>query len=366
MAVWMFHLDKRELTMATLEARLGWAGFGWELHSHSWYWKEHFRMEKRTFVRLVELVAPEMERRTARRRGGICIPRRVAIALWRLAGSESYREIAAHFRVGKSTCVSITKEFCQALNRLSSRLIKFPASVLQTARAIALFQEVCSIPQAVGALDGTNIEITTPENPADYFDRHHRYSVAMQAVVGRNLVFLDTAIGYPGARRDSEVLEATELYKKAESRTVLCDHVVEVNGAEIRPLLLGHHAYPLLPWLITPFESDAALTPTSQRRFNDKHALGSHVAKRAFAVLKGRWRILLKRLDSRFANAPEVILSCCILHNICQEAGDEFHDEELIQRILSVERQCSQSYEPLDNAQRNEKAEEVRRILASI
>ena len=63
----------------------GWFELNWELDSQCLYWKEHFRMKKETFVRLVNLVAPMMERRTTRLRQAISTPKRVAIALcaWR-------------------------------------------------------------------------------------------------------------------------------------------------------------------------------------------------------------------------------------------------------------------------------------------
>ena len=43
--------------------------------------------------------------------------------------------------------------------------------------------------------------------------------------------------------------------------------------------------------------------------------------ERAFAILKGRLRILLKRLDSRFHNVSEIILTCCILHKFVKKQG---------------------------------------------
>ena len=108
--------------------------------------------------------------------------------------------------------MKITKEFCQALDRLSRNYIQFPISCDETTRAIALFQDDCRFPHAIGAVDGTHTEIIAPKEPFDYFDdRHHRYSVIMQAVVGTNLKFLDTAIGYPGSMHDARVFRSTEI-----------------------------------------------------------------------------------------------------------------------------------------------------------
>lgn len=107
--------------------------------------------------------------------------------------------MATQFDVGKSTCVKITREFCHALSRLSRHFIKFSVTCFETTRAIALFQDECKMPQAVGAIDGTHFEIVGPENPFDYFDHQHHYSVIIQAVVRENLIFLDMTIGYPGS-----------------------------------------------------------------------------------------------------------------------------------------------------------------------
>ena len=158
-------------------------------NSQSRYWKEHFRMRKEMFLRLVNLVAPEIAMENTRFHEAISTHKCVAIALWRLAGGGSFRDIATNFDVGKSSCVTITKEFCRALNRLSRQFIKLPVNCRDTTRAIALFQDECKIPQVVVAIDGTPIEVLAPENPFDYFDRQHWYSVIMQAVVGENLVF---------------------------------------------------------------------------------------------------------------------------------------------------------------------------------
>jgi len=160
-----------------------------EDESQSRYWKEHFRICKDTLLRLVNLVSPEILRKNTRLRKAIPPAKRVDIALWRLAGGGRFGEVSSHFDVGKSSCVTITKEFCRAPNRFSRRFIKLPVNHHDTTRAIALFQDECKIPQAVGAIDGTHIEIVAPKNPFDYFDRQHRYSVIMQAVFGENLMF---------------------------------------------------------------------------------------------------------------------------------------------------------------------------------
>jgi len=47
----------------------------------------------------------------------------------------------------------------------------------------------------------------------------------------------------------------------------------------------------------------------------------------AFGRLKARWRRLGKKIDMFVGNVPNVILACCILHNICEVHGGVFNDE---------------------------------------
>ena len=69
------------------------------------------------------------------------------------------------------------------MNTNARHYIKFPSNCDETTQALALFQDDCKFPHAVGAIDGTHIKIIAPKKPFDYFDRHHRYGVIMQAVV---------------------------------------------------------------------------------------------------------------------------------------------------------------------------------------
>jgi hypothetical protein len=53
--------------------------------------------------------------------------------------------------------------------------------------------------------------------------------------------------------------------------------------------------------------------------------------ERAFGMLKGRWRILLKRIDVALKNVPNLVSTCLMLHNICIVFGDEFWRAEWMQ-----------------------------------
>lgn len=46
--------------------------------------------------------------------------------------------------------------------------------------------------------------------------------------------------------------------------------------------------------------------------------------ERAFGMLKGKWHILLKRIDVHLKNVPDLVSTCLVLHNIYIIFGDTF------------------------------------------
>ena len=84
---------------------------------------------------------------------------------------------------------------------------------------------------------------------------------------------------------------------------------------------MGDPAYPLCPWLMTPFPAEGALT-AAQQRFNYRLSKACVIIERAFGKLKSRWCCLLKQLEESTDRVPQTIITCCILHNICMHMDD--------------------------------------------
>ena len=88
------------------------------------------------------------------------------------------------------------------------------------------------------------------------------------------------------------------------------------------PLIVGDTAYPNKTWLIRPFKDTGGLT-RDQRKFNWEVSKARMYPKNTFGVTKGRWRVLLKRLDEDTDRILDTSIVCCVLHNICVLWGDE-------------------------------------------
>lgn len=58
--------------------------------------------------------------------------------------------------------------------------------------------------------------------------------------------------------------------------------------------------------------------------------------ERSFGLLKGHWRILLKRLDVHLRMVPNIVGAYIILHHICILHIDNFYEEWLIEAQAKV------------------------------
>ena len=81
-------------------------------------------------------------------------------------------------------------------------------------------------------------------------------------------------------------------------------------------MVLGDPAYPLLTWLMKAFSDNGSLSH-DQKTFNYRLSRARVVVEHAYGRLKGRWRCLLKRNDIQVQEVPNLVASCCVLHNIC-------------------------------------------------
>ena len=213
-------------------------------------------------------------------------------------------------------------------------------------------------------MDGTHIPIIAPnEYHADYHNRKGWYSILMQAVVDHDYRFTDVYIGWPGRVHDARVFANSKIFRKAEDNTLFPNYIVNIEGVQMPIVLLGDPAYPLMTWLMKPYSDNGHLTG-GQTRFNYRLSKARMVVENAFGRLKGRWRCLLKRNDNALKNVPNMVASCCVLHNLCETWGESF-DEAWLQE---VDKSADVFHQPNDVQPENQgrgHAENIRRALVA-
>ncbi|KAF3960484.1 hypothetical protein CMV_014810 [Castanea mollissima] len=290
--------------------------------------KHFFRVSKNTFEYICSLVREDL---ISRPPSGLIniegrllsVEKQVAIALRRLASGESQVSVGASFGVGQSTVSQVTWRFIEALEERAKHHLKWPDSN-RMEEVKSKFEVSFGMPNCCGAIDATHIIMTLPavQTSDDWCDPENNYSMLLQGIVDHEMRFLDIVTGWPGGMTVSRVLKCTGFLKLCEGGERLNGSVRTLPGGEdIREFIVGGVGYPLLPWLITPYDCNGL--SASMSTFNALHEAARLLAVRAFSQVKGSWRILNKvmwRPDKR--KLPSIILVCCLLHNIVIDCGD--------------------------------------------
>ena len=132
-----------------------------------------------------------------------------------------------------------------------------------------------------------------------------------------------------------------------------------IIGVDMGPLILGDPAYPLLDWLIKAYPENQN-TPNWQRNFNYRLSRARMTAEDTLGRWNGRFRRVLKRIDTAVRSACYLVAASCILHNICELRKDDFLEEWLEDVHNAVEQPDNI---PLAN-QRERDASNIRDALA--
>ena len=179
------------------------------------------------------------------------------------------------------------------------------------------FQGIHQIPYVVGAVDGSHIPIVAPQlHAADYYNRKGFHSILLQGVVSAKCLFWDFDIGWAGSMHDANLWGRTEIGQYCEA------------GKLAPYTLVGDAAYPCRPWMLAPFRGSKDGLSREEYHWNYVQSSTRMAVERAFGMLKGRWQILLKRIDVHLKNVPDLVATCLILHNMCLVFGDTFWKQE--------------------------------------
>ena len=83
---------------------------------------------------------------------------------------------------------------------------------------------------------------------------------------------------------------------------------------------MGDSAFPAPPWLLKAYPD----TTKNQKEvyFNKTLRAARVVSEHAYGMLKGRWRLIYKKTESRRRNIKAVIMACIALHNLCIARSD--------------------------------------------
>jgi hypothetical protein len=176
------------------------------------------------------------------------------------------------------------------------------------------FRHIAGFPGAIGAMDGTHIEIVTPsENQKDYNNRKMRHSFILLAVCLPNRAFSYTFAGFPGSVNDSRVFRCSDLGVRLDE-----DPTSLFLGAQYH--LLSDCAFSCSPHVMPSIKTSLANT-VKKRNYNTILSKTRIIIEHAFGALKNTWH-RLRCIYAHVKKASRTISCCCALHNFFISRGE--------------------------------------------
>ncbi|XP_069586542.1 uncharacterized protein [Ranitomeya imitator] len=162
-----------------------------ELNDNLEKYFEYTRMYQNSFRYLLHLVEGAITRKDTQLRRSISSEERLLVTLRFLATVETLRSLHFQFRIGVSTLSGIIADTCRALwDNLRVEFLPIPTTALWEANA-PKFDQLCSFPNCIGAVDGKHIRITKPARSGSLFFNYKKYfSTVLMAIAGADCRFL--------------------------------------------------------------------------------------------------------------------------------------------------------------------------------
>lgn len=249
----------------------------------------------------------------------------VAMVLSRLSLGLSAQTLAKRYSLEPYLVSKITNMITRLLaTKLYPEFIKIPAGRRRLHETTVAFDEITSLPNMCGAIDATHIRLhrlpSNLPNPNIYTSPYGFPSVQLQVVADHKKIFWDVCVKAPGGFDDAAHFRDSLLYNRLVSGDIAWEKVLNVRGHHVRPYIVGDWCYPLLSFLLTSFSWNRTGSP-AQNAFDEALMKGRKVVEDAIGLLKARWRIL-QDMNVGLNHAPQTIVACCVLHNLCQIARE--------------------------------------------
>jgi hypothetical protein len=194
----------------------------------------------------------------------------------------------------------------KALKELRSRWIEFPDTPEKRAQKAAEFESAHMIPGCIGIIDGFHTPVKTPRSaydPASYTGATGT-SQKGQIVCDAFGFIIEVLPGFPGCMDDASSIEFTKFYE------------IRKEMKKEKRFLIGDAAYPLAPWLMTPFADSAAAGDAKKGCFNRILRSVRTVVDRCIGHVKQRFTVVKE--PSRVVRMEflrDIWYAVCVLHN---------------------------------------------------
>lgn len=270
----------------------------------------HFRLSRSSFQNLIEILGADITKLSS-------FEKKMLLFLRFLGTQETLESMSMSFDLTISSAWVAIREIISILKSSGfiSTLIRFPSDLNSIAQQFQIQAHGRFPATFIGAIDCKEVQIQKPvQNCEAYYNRKSSYSVKLQATVDAHGNFCDVFIGWPGKTNDSRVFRNSPIYQNLNSGQF-------GNGF----MLIGDSAYPSsTSFVCTPFKRIRGINlPDDKVNFNAHLSSLRQIVECAFGRTTERWRRMKFVYVRDMRDICDIILSCCALHNYCQDEGNE-------------------------------------------
>ncbi|KAK1601265.1 hypothetical protein QYE76_026982 [Lolium multiflorum] len=281
-----------------------------------------FKMTRKTFDYICSLVLgpsmEDMDSYTFIDGRVLCLEDRVAVALIRLYSSGPSDSLGSSVGVSKSTVLLVAEKFADAVHERACHHVRWPDSS-EMDHIKSTFGKIHNLHNCCGVIRTTHI----PFGPNSNHGENGR--ILMQAVIDPKMRIMNLWLHSTDRNTQLSSLQESPLFKECGKGSCLNGSKMKVasDGSEVGEYLIGDAGYPLLPWLLTPYQEENLSDPKVE--FNRRHFAATTCARKALAMLQEKWKCLREdvwwpeNLQTRY----KMITACCRLHNIVIDMEDD-------------------------------------------
>ncbi|XP_056871441.1 uncharacterized protein LOC130515293 [Takifugu flavidus] len=266
-------------------------------------------------------------------RARLSLSNTVLLSISLLTERVSYRSLSHRFHLEKGNVHRIFFSFCERVNTLEEKLIKWPADseaadvLVPLCRSERLQEEQRALPRVLGALGRTLIPIRLPAGKGGAESAACEVKRMKEARPG-SWLNLELLCDRDGRLRHCRISNGSDVDGGRTLRDKLGQH------PELMPpgcCLVARAGYPLSAHILTPYSGrDGA----KEKLFNRTLEEHFRVLDQTVANLRARFQ-RLRNLDvSSYDRARAVVLTACVLHNVFLDMGQvvegEVGEEETI------------------------------------
>jgi hypothetical protein len=284
--------------------------------------KNFTRMSPRFFLYLLDRLRHRIEKKDTSYRKAICAGTRLAITLRFYAEGESFRSLRYNWLVAGNTISKIVHQVTQAIiDEFGDKLL--PPTNPEGWKSVAKrFSSRWNFHHCLGAIDGKHVALHKPHKSGSLYYNYKRFfSIVMLAIVDADYKFLWVDVGSNGGAADSQIWNSCDLKDLVERKKmglpppeVLPD---DPDQVPVPYFFVGDDAFALKEYLMKPYSRRNL--PKAEAIFNYRLSRARRIVENAFGILAHRFRCILYPMRVTPQNASNIVLACCILHNMLRD-----------------------------------------------